>query len=226
MTSAIPLVRHCPSSPPTCGTCGSFDRISETKKEYFRFYLNKSETSLFGLYELPRFWIKYLHWFFLIAACFLLVHPNSWKAQRKFVMWIKITFYVFSSPIKTASPSLHSSDITHAGSERQFTPRRDSYLKRGTIKAKLQDWPSNYLEGNILLLLLFFLKYLSNSFWSHRNWNHWDRDLLVKSWLYLTWLYQAQDSPWRLHLSVPAGVGWCLVMRSGFTFFPFFVFSV
>lgn len=172
MTSAIALVRHCPSSPPTCGTCGSFDHISENNKEDFRFYLNKGETSLFGMYELPQFWIKYLHWFFKLLLCFLFVYPNSWKAQRKFVMWIKINFCVFSSSIKTAGPSLHSLDIAHAGSARQFTPQRDSYLKRSTIKAKVQDWPSNFPEGNILFLLLFFLKYLSNSFWSTRNWSH------------------------------------------------------
>lgn len=90
----------------------------------------------------------------LLSAC----NPHSWNAQRKFVMWIKVNFYVFSSSTKTASPSLQSLDITHAGSARQFTPLRDSYLKRSVIKAKLQDWPLNFPEGNIVLPQLFFPK--------------------------------------------------------------------
>lgn len=146
MTSAIPLVRHCPSSPPTCDTCGSFDRISENNKEHFRFYLNKGETSLFGMYELPRFWLKYLHWFFQLLLCFLLAHPNSWNAQRKFVIWIKINFYMFSSFIKTASSFLHSLDIAHTGSARQFTPEEILISRGAQLKHSCETDPRIFLK--------------------------------------------------------------------------------
>jgi len=116
--------------------------LSITKNK-FRIYLNKDVTCLFWVFESSWFCFKYSHWFVItspVSASFL-IHGRHRVSSR---CGQKLTSACSFLPVTLWALPRTPLDIKHAGSARQFTPIRDSYLKRSTIRAKLQGWPSNF----------------------------------------------------------------------------------
>lgn len=153
--------------------------LSITKNK-FRIYLNKDVTCLFWVFESSWFCFKYSHWFVItspVSASFL-IHGRHRVSSR---CGQKLTSSCSFLPVTLWALPRTPLDIKHAGSARQFTPIRDSYLKRSTIRAKLQGWPSNFSwlqafvsildEGNSIWfcsLCCFFFFFSPNAFFQFK----------------------------------------------------------
>lgn len=94
-------------------------------KEYFRFYLNQAETSLFGIYELSLFWVNYWHgfFFFFFNCYFAFVLSILIDGRHRKSLWHGLWHVVIL--LQDWSPSLDSpAHYTDRNRKAIYTPKR------------------------------------------------------------------------------------------------------